>query len=781
MSLDYQNAVLADSPLVYYRHDEVGSASNNDTIPDSSGNGRDATLCLSALSPYGRASAIETDNLSSALWTFSDNTSHVGGPHSFAWNTSTALNLTGNFILECWVKSNSDVILGTSFPFFGKRGRFRLRRKFRASGVGVGEANFYWEVAVVLSDGETYTAVAEVPVTNGLFYYLVGGKVGNSLFLRVNTILRAQTTVPGLAVATPSSAALSLTPCTPPGDALFIGGLPFNDIHNDVDLDECAVYESLSESRIIAHYEAALNSLNMSGRCDIRITASLNGDTEPDPEPFDFRHNWESPFVERLSARSSVFKSKNGTAQMAAQRSGVRRELDYNCLLHTEQMWRRFIAKCQAAQSYRWHVPVRPYEVRVDIPAGSTSASFDTAYLDFDAGNHAMAWSLDYTSSRVVEITEVTANGVEWDEPLDDDYYYLTPARRGYIPPALNARGHTAVIGELDITARLLPEDEPLSPNRVTPWTPTATYQGYEIFRPQDWQSNDYSDPVDIELLRDTDLTDFETGVFHQRADTPGTEGVRSYRMLLDGKEAISRFLGWWYYRTGRTVPFWQPSFQSDFDPVSLVGSALTVSGHLYTDYYNLADARKDIVFVYNDDTIAYRRIGAASKSGSNDVLTLSGGSGTLSLSNLRYICFLKLGILGADLLEIAWETDSVARVVFTFSELLTTPEVPAASASISPSASVSPSVSRSVSPSASLSPSSSASPSSSVSASASLSLSPSASASPSASESPSPSRSASPSASQSPSSSTSPSGSVSPSSSSSLSVSPSASASPSA
>jgi hypothetical protein len=772
MSTAFRDAVLAHSPIIFHRNDETGSAVDGMEIADSSGNDRHMELrylnTSVTLEPLGKASAVETDDASRSLQCKFLSSSLIGGDYSYAeLANEAALNVSQDFTLFCFVKSHSGLDLASFFPVYGKKGQYQITRKFNAS---AGSVDFYYSGLVVLSDGETYHVESDIVPELETFYSVALVRSGNALAIYVNAQLRGLTTLPGLANASTSN-------------PFVIGGRTSADVRVDQDTEECFfVGSALSQPEIQIIYEAALNSLNMAGRCDIRITATLSGDTEPDPEPFAFRHNWDSTPVERLSARSSVFKSKDATPHLASQASGVRRELDYSVLLQNDTMRRRFNAKLWTAQGYRFYVPIWADKVQLSgmINAGETVFTFDTRYLDFDAGNHFMVWESE-GSNEVVEIEDMDSSSVTGATALENGYTnpFIVPVRRAYLPPNQSLRGHTAAVEEMDVTARLLAEDEPLSPNRVTPWVPAATYQSYELFGPQDWQSNDYSEPVDIELLRDADLVDFETGIFHQRTDAPGTEGLRSYRMLLDGREAISRFLGWWYYRTGRTVPFWMPSFQSDFDAVSLVGSTLTVSGHLYTDYYNLADARKDLVFVYNDDTIAYRRITAASKSGANDALTLSGGSGTLSLSNLRYICFLKLGILGADLLEIAWETDSVARVVFTFSELLTTPEVPAASPSVSPSASVSPSVSRSVSPSASQSPSASASPSSSVSASASLSLSPSASASPSASQSPSPSRSASPSASQSPSASTSPSASQSPSVS--PSVSPSASQSPSA
>jgi hypothetical protein len=124
----------------------------------------------------------------------------------------------------------------------------------------------------------------------------------------------------------------------------------------------------------------------------------------------------------------------------------------------------------------------------------------------------------------------------------------------------------------------------------------------------------------------------------------------------------------------GRAVPFWMPSFESDFVPSAANSTSATVAGHDYTTYYDREANRDRVVFVYKNNSIAYRKITAAAPSGASDALTLSGGAGTMALTNLRFASFLKLGHLDAGALELAWITDTKVQVAWRFRELLAAP-----------------------------------------------------------------------------------------------------------
>lgn len=532
---------------------------------------------------------------------------------------------------------------------------------------------------------------------------------------------------------------------------------------------------ALSEAEIIEVYESALLALFITGRSDANPTAILRSDFEPDPVSFPWRHNWVEPLVERISFRSAVSQSVTGIEEAAGERLAPRRELEFTQVLKSQAERRKLRALLWANQHAKWFIPVRQYAERLAAPLSATSTltPITTTYKDYEDGGYIGFrqvngdGNVEHWEERL--ITALNENSVE-HEALVNSYVphrsTVYPVRRALLPPSLSIKGHTDIVEELTVIARLLPEDEALIPNRITRFVPSLKYRDYEVFDGQVWQSNDWSEQREYEIERILEPLDFDTGLIGAESDTPGASETFSYRMVIDGHPDISAFLGWFYARRGALATLWVPTMQEDFEILSTDGDTqMTVEGMNYSDGYALAEARRDLAFVYWDGSMEFRRVIGFSGT-VNETLTL--GAPVPTLTNLRFVSLLKFCRLDADQLELAWETDDKVVVAWRFRELLHTPEGTGLS-SASPSASLS----RSPSPSSSASPSSSVSPSLSASASPSpsASVSPSASTSPSSSLSPSSSASATLSPSSSVSLSPSPSASVSPSSSASPSV----------
>lgn len=515
-----------------------------------------------------------------------------------------------------------------------------------------------------------------------------------------------------------------------------------------------------SLAQAIEVYEAAIGATVLRGRADANPTGILRSTFEPDPVSYPFRHNWSEPLIERISFRSAISQAITGVEESVAERESPRREFEWTQVMRDNRERQRLRSLLWANQHRKWFVPVRQYAEKLleSLTATATTTPISTAYKDYEIGEW-IGFRQMNSEGEIVHweerlITSLNPNSVE-HEPLVNDYAaYLSivyPVRRAYLRSSLSVTGHTDAVEEVTLTARLLPEDEQLIPNRITSYTPTIKYRDVEVFDGRVWQSNDWSENREYEIERSGEEVDFDTGLIGFESDTTGASETFSYRMTLSGIDNIAAFLGWYYERVGALQSLWVPTMQVDFDilSINLPNQQITVRDSNYSDAYALAEPRRDVAFVYWDNLVALRRVTAFELAGENETLTLDAPVPTTT--NLRFVSLLKYCRLDADQLELAWQTDDTVQVAWRFRELLHTPEGVGRS-SLSPSASLSGSVS----------PSSSASPSASVSPSLSPSLSPS------------------PSASTSPSGSVSPSSSISPSGSASASVSPSSSTSPS-
>lgn len=524
------------------------------------------------------------------------------------------------------------------------------------------------------------------------------------------------------------------------------------------------VYDyALTQAQITAQYEAAILAVFLNGYSNVIPTAILYSDIEPTPTHFPFRHNWADALIERISFRTNISTARTGSEEGAATRARPRREIEFVQVLRDDAERRALRARLWAHQHRKWFIPILEdrEQLVVGVAAGAGSIPATTVLKDYAVGGYCELRQLNdagvITKSEVLEVLSFSASAIiPVTAPVNAyDAFVSTvgPVRRGYIDSQLSVRGHADSVEEATIIARLLSEDEDAVPNRITAFTPAIKYRDYEVLH--GWQSNDWSELREYEVERVLSDADYDTGIFSPHSDTPGAAEAFSYRMVIKGRESIAAFLGWFYERAGSLTYLWVPTMQRDFEVVGSAFDQLTVTGTEYGDNYALAEARRDIAFVYEDGSLELRRVVGFSGT-VNETLELD--ENVPMLTGLRSVSLLKFCRLDGDTLEIAKVTDDLWVFAWRFRELLETPAGTGAS-SLSPSASMSPSrspsasqspsasVSASISPSASRSPSASISPSGSVSPSGSASLSRSPSASVSPSSSTSPSGSASPSA----------------------------------
>lgn len=522
-------------------------------------------------------------------------------------------------------------------------------------------------------------------------------------------------------------------------------------------IDEPCVFPSpLTLTDSIEIYESAINATLLHGRSDANPTAILRSDFEPDPISFPFRHNWTETLIERISFRSSISEAVTGVEESVAEIEAPRRELEWTQVMRNNRERRKLRALLWANQHRKWFIPIRQYAERLLQPLslGAVSTAISTAYKDYEVGSwigfRQIADSGEIVHHEERLITALSLNSIGHEALTHNYAAYLSivyPIRRGLLHAQISVKGHTDAVEEVTLTARLLPEDEQITPNRITQFTPTIKYRDVEVFDGRIWESNDWSEKREYEIERSGERVDFDTGLIGFESDTAGASETFSYRMTIDGHEQIAAFLGWYYERVGMLRYVWVPTMQEDFEIlfVNTSEDQIEVRDTNYSDAFALAEPRRDLAFVYWDGTMRYRRVIAFEVFGSNEKLRLD--TDVPTLTNLRFVSLLKYCRLDADQLELAWQTDNKIQVAWRFREPLHTPEGIGVS-SLSPSSSLSGSVSPSgsASPSSSVSPSLSASLSMSPSASLSPSSSTSISVSPSVSASTSPSHSASPS-----------------------------------
>lgn len=713
--MSYQSVKLAQNPTLYYRLDQLGFGVNGESVPDLSVNNLDATLTFTGTSPaWGHTSPIETDASSREFWGYTNaGIFGFGGESYISTANNAVMAVTEDFTVGEWLRVMAEPGIAGTFAMAQKQGTggtsLRFSGGFKIGGFAFDNAATLWEV---------HDPSFQVADHIGESFYVVVVRSGDALALYVNGTLRNFVTITSGLPTLSNSSPFRIHPNA---------GVYTNARHDEV---EFFADRALSAAEVLESYEAALNELLMRGESNIRTTAILNGTDEPDPVAYSFRHNWDKPVVERFRWRTSVFKPTDGAVGLRRQKSAPSRQVEYQHLLYSEKLRQQFEARSFGGRTAL--VQFEPDKVRLlSLSSGATSATFDTTLRDFEI-DHRVLFYQDDDTYEFATLTDVTDDGIEWDEPLSRDYsnVWVKPARVARLPIESEIELQSDIYADTSAIYEYLAEDEPLNPRRLTPFTPTLLHLSHECFDLVEWQGHDYSELPTINFVSDRSELDDGTGVVSAKQYRWGSEMTQPYNMNLEGRELIAKYLGWIYERAGQSNPFWMPTFRNDLTPLSRSGDDLTVRGHEYTNLYASADTRLNLAFVYFDNSTITRRIESSAPSGANDVLTLT--SAVPTLTGLRYLSFLRRVMLSSDDLEIAWETDNVVRVAFAVVDAPLDVELGSPSISPSPSASISTSTSPSASASRSLSPSASASPSGSMSTSVSPSHSSSASPSPS-------------------------------------------------
>lgn len=680
MSDEYQNAVIADGPVVYYRLDQLGFGSNGESVPDSSGNPLDATLTFTgSMGTWGHPSPIETDGSSKEFWGY---TAFGGGPPSgpyeFLGGGSTisrahhpSMVITGDFTIEEWLRPMDERPTASDFTMIEKQGTGGIMLTGGAT-TRIGAFMFDSAVGFWTVVDTSFRVIDYI----GTSFHVVAFRLGNAFALYVNGTLRATTTITsGLPTLSNSN--------------------PFN-IHRTTGFytnarhDEVAFYDyAIGGARALAHHEAALLTLNSSATITVRVPVSLDTDSV-EPVDFPFTHNWADPIsgqerviTEHLSWKTHSNRSEPDYHQRIGARShGPLRQLEY-AITPTTSRARTALQRAlwQPAQFYRLPIATDWVELTAQANATDTTLNCDTALRDFEIGSYVTLWRdvYDPSSSQTFRITTVsdTQLGVTPAVvsvcPVGSQ---LMPARLACLPDEESQFDSYAIDLETGALRFEILSTE-LSARRVTTYVPTSTHESIEVFS-LDSARFDILEPAQYQIPRRQSSTGLLTGNDYYRAVDTLVPVTIPVRVLLVSRETLSQFYGWLEARQGRRNPVWVASADNDLEFIGVVsvgGLNTNIKTRGYSDY-NLHYGRRHVQLTSADGAIANRKITAMvdNGDGTETITIVSPPSDVISKISFLRLCVApdsfelrfhrNLAVTGGMVVECAWE----------FTELLTTP-----------------------------------------------------------------------------------------------------------
>lgn len=396
---------------------------------------------------------------------------------------------------------------------------------------------------------------------------------------------------------------------------------------------------------------------------------------------FMFPHDWADQFKETVSYRNEVFPSHRGARQQAVgYRRKPWRKLEINHYVKTAKEAALLEAILYDNQHRAYGVPVWSDHTRLlsDATPGDDVLNLVTDWLDFN-DNGILALYKNPFEYEVLGIDTVPAFAdlVNLKQSVSGTWpagTRVVPMIVATLDPDVEASFLTIRNGVLRLNWQAMGKE--WGTHRLDASETLPTYRGYPVWL----KKNDFGDDVNRHYTRDSQRRGKQLNRFNQYELGVAAQHTNEFKMLLNGRQEISRFLYFLSQRRGRQVPFWYCARSRDMQLAAQITSGdvrIVVDDWGYARYYNVKDSRRDIAIIRPNGTVLMRRI--------TDVLQPPDTApGTLSLgldssigvsigpSELPYvrISFLKASRVEADDVELAFQTHTKVTTAFPIKDL---------------------------------------------------------------------------------------------------------------
>jgi hypothetical protein len=388
-----------------------------------------------------------------------------------------------------------------------------------------------------------------------------------------------------------------------------------------------------------------------------------------------FDPDWSEPPEEQLTWKTDVMRAYEGQEQRVQLMGKPRRNLAFSYLLEDAQQGSRLQSLVWGWQQRTFAVPVWMDQawLAADLVAGATAIPYATAYRDIAADQPLLLWA-DPATWEIVEVGSFTASLLQLKQPTKATWpagTRVVPMRLGHMPRSLEWRRFNTQLAGVRVEWSLDPATG-IGANRLLA-SGLTVYQGYEVLTEEpDW-SLELGETAD----RDMDPVDFETGIVAYDTHTSAPEFSRPFHWLIQGRDAISRFLDFLEDHKGRLVPFWLPTNARDVEQSQDAGAADTtiqIKDIHYSAYLAQHALRRDLAFfpAAGGAPVLRRITGSAPGAAGTEWLTLDQSFGQVrTAADWRCISYLAFVRMDQDSLRMVWETDDLLRASFRVKEIL--------------------------------------------------------------------------------------------------------------
>lgn len=381
---------------------------------------------------------------------------------------------------------------------------------------------------------------------------------------------------------------------------------------------------------------------------------------------FGFVPDWSEPVKETLAWLTDVLASTTGAEQRRALRIAPRRSFEAQVIAEGRER-AAFDLALAGWGAKQWALPIW-HDVQwlaAPLAAGAVAISCVAAGRDFVEGGLAMLRGDDALITEAVEISKITAAGLELKRatqrawPVSTRLYPVRSARLAE-QPEMARKTDRLIVATVSFDI--------VEPCDWTEAAPMETYRGLPVYTERPDESEDLTSQYE-RLLATLDNTTGLPAV----TDTAGKGfPVRGHRWVLQGVDEHSAQRGLLYWLRGRQRACWLPTHAEDLMLAATAsGATLTVERVGYARFGVGQLGRQDIRIELADGSVLNRRIlSAAEVDDDTETLVLDSDlPAAIDPADVVRISYLALMRLSDDSVEIEHVTDieGVGRAALTF------------------------------------------------------------------------------------------------------------------
>lgn len=363
---------------------------------------------------------------------------------------------------------------------------------------------------------------------------------------------------------------------------------------------------------------------------------------------------------ENLSWNTQVMTSNNGYEQRMKLRNAPRQLFTFNIAIPRGEIG-RLDTLLFGNRGGEFFVPVSSECRKLIAPTSAASPNIDvsTEFADFRVGGEAIIYNSPRDFELVV-IQSLTTNQIVATANISKVYgitALVMPVRTAIL---INNPKRLTTGDTQRLQTNFLVKDNIALTTSPSP----VQYKNFDVFLDQPLTLNNFASDV---YSNRVDSVDFGTGLSNEFAPWIKTKTQRSFGLQFDSQEEVWNYRLWLHRRQGKLLPFWMPTFESDF--TLLTTGAITNQLLVVNDGQDtLSDGRNDLAILTAAGWIL-REILSIVPAGADLLVTLDSVV-SIDASEVELISFLGRKRLTSDKLDIIWDGNDTGHASVPITEI---------------------------------------------------------------------------------------------------------------